>query len=318
MNALASTDPSLFFTKNDPDDPRLGERVASGIDQISRGAAVIVGCPEERGVLLSKGRPGAADAPFEIRRLLYKMTTGARGELDGLRIIDAGDIVLGETPEETHDRLRSVTASIVRAGAVALVIGGGHDIAYGSVAGVHDAVGNLGVVNVDAHLDVRPMPIVDGIPRASSGTPFRRLIDAGYIDAAGYVVHGAQMQANSRAHVRFVEDRGGRIGWLDALPSFASALAHARGPGRSVHVSVDVDAAAEAFAPGVSAPSANGLDAASLQAIAYEAGQHPSVRALDIVEVAPPLDVTGKTARLAASLAIWFLAGLRLRLHDRP
>ena len=84
-------------------------------------------------------------------------------------------------------------------------------------------------------------------------------------------------------------------------------------PGDAVAVSLDLDAVQASAAPGVSAPCPDGLTAADLHACARLAGQDPRVRVLDVMELAPPLDQDGRTARLGAA-AIWhFLAGVASR-----
>src|SRR5438270_505436 len=56
-----------------------------------------------------------------------------------------------------------------------------------------------------------------------------------------------------------------------------------------------------------------GFSAADLFACARAAGADPRVRVLDVMELSPPLDQDGRTARLAA-MAIWsFLAGYAAR-----
>jgi arginase family enzyme len=78
-------------------------------------------------------------------------------------------------------------------------------------------------------------------------------------------------------------------------------------------VSLELDSVEAASAPGVSAPCPDGFSAAELFACAYAAGADERVRVLDVMELSPPLDVDGRTARLAA-MAIWsFLAGCAAR-----
>src|SRR5688572_13605893 len=77
MKRLAGTQPidtSLYFTRNDPADPRLGDRVGRGAGAYETATVAILGCPQDEGVRRNGGRPGAAAGPAEIRRALYKMT----------------------------------------------------------------------------------------------------------------------------------------------------------------------------------------------------------------------------------------------------
>ncbi len=77
----------------------------------------------------------------------------------------------------------------------------------------------------------------------------------------------------------------------------------------------DMDAVDQAYAPGVSAPTANGLRPELWLRAARMAGRHERVSSFDIVECNPDFDHGSQTARLAA-LTVWsFLKGLAKRLE---
>ena len=200
----------------------------------------------------------------------------------------------------------------LRAGACVVLLGGGHDGAFASHSALLRAVpGRVAAVNVDAHLDVRPLR--NG--KITSGTPFRRLAER-WGDRYGLHEFGIQPQHNARAHRLFCEERGFLIVTLaqarerGIAPAFERALAQ---DGEALAVSLDLDSVEAASAPGVSAPCPDGFSAADLVACARAAGADPRVRVLDVMELSPPLDVDGRTARLAA-MAIWsFLAGYATR-----
>jgi len=166
-------------------------------------------------------------------------------------------------------------------------------------------------VNVDAHLDVRPLR--DG--KITSGTPFRRVAER-WGPRYGLSEFGIQPQHNARAHRSFCEERGfpivtlARAREVGVAKAFAQALAQ---DAAALAVSLDLDSVEAATAPGVSAPCPDGFSAAELFACARVAGADPRVRVLDVMELSPPLDQDSRTARLAA-MAIWsFLAGYSTR-----
>ena len=74
-----------------------------------------------------------------------------------------------------------------------------------------------------------------------------------------------------------------------------------------------LDAVDQAHAPGVSAPSTDGLTPSEWLAAAYRAGACPSVRSADVVELSPRLDRDAQTARLAARTVWELLRGLASR-----
>src|SRR5947209_6120519 len=112
-------DPELFF-RGAPDDPRLGSVARAGtVDEAAaaKPAVAIVGLPDDRGIVAGGGRAGAAQGPREIRRWLYRLTTGDRDELGCLALFDAGDVEPAATVEETHARAEAAVGALLDAGA---------------------------------------------------------------------------------------------------------------------------------------------------------------------------------------------------------
>lgn len=90
--------------------------------------------------------------------------------------------------------------------------------------------------------------------------------------------------------------------------SRALARATTAGP---AFVSFDIDGCAEAFAPAVSAPSADGFTPPrQVLEAAFLAGQKEAVRLFEIVELNPLYDRDNQTARLAATIITAYLTGV--------
>ena len=89
----------VFFSRNDKNDPRLGQIVAREEKAYDAADIVILGCPQDEGVRRNQGREGAALAPFAIRQQFYRLTTFNVKR----KIFDLGDIKIGSTLEATHD-----------------------------------------------------------------------------------------------------------------------------------------------------------------------------------------------------------------------
>ncbi|MFL5388006.1 MAG: formimidoylglutamase [Myxococcales bacterium] len=307
-SGLRPSDPSLLFAGT-PDDPRLGERVKTGLP--SQGGVALVGFADDRAIVNGRGRPGAALGPAEIRRFFFRLTPGDGGELDGVEIGDLGDAA-APSIDEAHQQAEEGAFAALRAGACVILLGGGHDGAFASHSALLRAVsGRVVGVNVDAHFDVRSLR--DG--KITSGTPFRRVAER-WGNRYSLVEFGIQPQHNAGAHRKFCEERGfpivtlARAREVGVAKAFAETLAQ---DAEALAVSLDLDAVEAATAPGVSAPCPDGFSAAELFACARAAGADPRVRVLDVMELSPPLDEGSRTARLAA-MAIWsFLAGYSTR-----
>ncbi|EHM10683.1 arginase family hydrolase, arginase/agmainase/formiminoglutamate hydrolase [Thermanaerovibrio velox DSM 12556] len=320
FDLLTPPDRGLFFSKGDPKDPRMGELVVpvteGGIEAFD---VVIVGMPDDRGVRANKGRPGARLAPDAVRRAFYRFTPGFAPSLGELKIADVGNVkVDGLTIEEAHDALRRVVRWVVSCGVIPIVIGGGHDNSYPGLWGLAEGLGlgegELGVVNVDQHLDVRDLSW-GGI---TSGTPFYRSLEEMPMRAVSpknFVEYAIQEAHNSPYYYDWLSDRHATVMTFDEIQgrpmeTFIKALQIAGRGTRAIAVSVDIDSVRSTDAPGASAVSPNGLSSHELNKVAYLAGRSYKVKYLDIMEISPPLDQDQRTASLGADVIFRFLKGM--------
>lgn len=277
------------------------------------GATALVGFACEAGVVRNGGRPGAAAGPTALRRALAGMAWHG-----GPPVLDVGDVaVLGDALEAGQGALSRVVSGLLERGWRPLVLGGGHETALGAIRGLVDHLERghpslppvLGVLNLDAHLDLRRSS------RPTSGTSFR---DAALLcQALGweyrYLCVGVAATANTAALFDTVRELGGQwVPDLEATPTrLAEVLATVRGFQEEVdhlHLSVDLDVLPGWVAPGVSAPAAPGVDPSVVLGVVREVLAGDRLRSVDISELSPPHDIDGRTARMAARLA-WILAG---------
>ena len=305
-----------------PDDPRLGEVAEfwhGGVPDLRPGRPVLIGFPQDEGVRRNGGRAGAAEAPREIRRWLYRLVPWdceTDVDLTSLRLLDLGDVRIEGSLEDTQAALGEVVGAVLRKGAIPVVLGGGHETAYGHYLGYVAAGGEVAVVNVDAHLDVRPL--IDG--KGHSGSPFRQMMEHPTHPLPGerYACLGAQCHTVSRDHWDYAKAKGcqlhlrHKVGFIlnRDFPAVVDQFADA---GLPTYTTLDADAVEMGDVPGVSAPNPSGLFGPQVIELAREAGRHEWVTSLDLVEINPRFDRDGQSARWAA-LAIWnFLAGLASR-----
>lgn len=301
----------LYHRSEDPQDPRIGNVIvhASDIPADCRRAAVIVGVPQDIGVERNGGRAGAAQAPRAIRLALSKLTLGPLA--DGLAtgefvLADAGDIdVSGKTLEQIHDEQHDIVSAILSAGHFPIVLGGGHDCAWPTLRALESRGLPFGVINIDAHADVRPLK--EG--RAHSGSAFHQLLSLtpSHLLAGGFAEFGLQPHSVANAHLDFVRDHGMQVWMLDEIrehgvPAAWQRVWDACSVAQRTYVSVDMDAFASAYAPGVSAPAADGFTPAEIAPCLRHAALSGSLVAFDVVECNPVLDIDGRTAKLAAMM----------------
>ena len=287
---------SLFFSKNDPQDQRLGDFVrACEVTDLLVDEIAIWGSPDDEGIRLNGGRPGAALAPEEIRKYFYKMTPPARGAFPQ-NLADLGNLSLTGALSDRHERGRGIAQDVHRKKSFALSLGGGHDYGFPDAAGFLDVFQNQNplVINFDAHLDVRPLD--KGL---HSGTPFRRLIET-FPKKFEFWELGLQPQCNSKNHADWAEARGAQLVFLEELLISNSGLLPQPNLSRPCFVSLDIDVFSSKEAPGCSQSWATGLLIENYLPWMQFLFDSFDVRGLGIYEVSPALDIDHRTSKLAA------------------
>ena len=311
-NADASADPLAGLRPApDPRDPRAPAllRPWSAGEPID-GRTVILGLPYDGGI---PSRPGARFGPKAIREALASF-----GTFDGARelqsVVDLGDLALpGMNGADAHARIEQAARRVFAAGARPVFLGGDHgctgSIVRGFAAARPDA--RLALMNVDAHLDIREY---EDDAHLSSGTPFRRAMETDVLDGARVAMIGIRRFANSQYYLDFAARNGVHLTTVDevqahgAAKAARAALYRATSGADAFYLSIDMDAADAAYAPGVSAAGIGGLTAREMIDIVRAAAADPRLVAADIMETSPPHDADARTAKLAARLLLEILA----------
>lgn len=306
METFKPAEKALFFSRQDPKDPRLGDLVAESLD--GKEGVTILGYPDDEGIRLNRGREGAAAGPREIRNWLYRMTPHPKRHLKPF--CDGGDLNITGDLAARHETVATEVARLLKSGSKVLSFGGGNDWAYADGIAFLRECGHTRplVINIDAHLDVRPSE-----QSLNSGTPFYRLLESGL--PFDFVEFGIQTHCNSKAHWEYVQSQGGRIltidEYLDSGLSLLEFTARELGDWmlkrRPCFLALDIDAFALPLASGSSAAWPLGLMPQEFWPLYLMWLQRLDVRVTGIYEVSPPLDVASATAKWAAQLAHGFL-----------
>ncbi|TDM08977.1 MAG: formimidoylglutamase [Ideonella sp. MAG2] len=288
---------------DEPGDTRRWHHVMQAWGSQAQGGCVLMGFAVDEGVRRNGGRTGAAEGPAACRQFLANMPLMGEPQL-----WDAGDVVCaGDQLEAAQTQLAQQVAAVVRAQARPLVVGGGHEVAWGTFQGLVQArpeVQRWLIINLDAHFDLRQAPA------ANSGTPFLQIQQ--HLQARGlpfnYRVLGISAYANTRALFDTAAALGVRH-WLDEELQDAAGLARAQQQlaqdlqaCEAVYLTTCLDVLPGGQAPGVSAPSPMGVPLAVVEAVLAQVLDSGKVAAFDIAELNPRLDQGGLTARIAARL----------------
>lgn len=317
--SLIPIDNSIKFSKKDPNDPRIGEHiiyVENQIPKIKPNDFCIIGFPEDRGVVRNYGREGAKAAPDAVRKMFNKLPSGnAQFNIDfrQIRILDLGNIDVGKNLTEAQQRLGRAVAFVLHHHAFPVVIGGGHETAFGHFLGYVETRKELSIFNFDAHLDVREIPD-DGV--GTSGTPFREIIEhpSGLLDR--YSVLGAQPNSNSLSYVEYARQNNVHIEWLNDLNKHLQNYElsdFVKPSDKNIYLTIDVDGFRSSDAPGTSAAQPSGFTANDILPFVFNLAKHNKLTSFDLCEINPTYDQDNQTAKLGAHLMYQVISGICLR-----
>ncbi len=277
------------------------------------GGWALLGLPYDGGI---PSRPGARFGPRALREALAVF-----GAFDGEREPDAaadlGDLALPTmNGAEAHARVEKAARRLFAAGARGLFVGGDHGCTGSVLRGFAAARpgSRLALVTIDAHLDVREYEDETSL---SSGTPFRRAVETPVLAGERVAMIGIRRFANSRHYLEWARERGIRLFGVEevaergAAAVAAEALRAAAADADALYLSVDLDAADAAFAPGVSAPGTGGLSSREMIDLVAGVSADRRLVGADLMELSPPYDVDGRTARLGARLLLEILSSSR-------
>ncbi|WP_084070604.1 formimidoylglutamase [Pandoraea vervacti] len=270
------------------------------------GAPVLLGFACDAGVRRNQGRVGAAEGPQAIRRALANLPAH-----DMTCLYDAGDVTCdGDALEAAQQALADAVRRQLDAGAHPVILGGGHEMAWGTWQGLRahlDARSDRSrvlILNLDAHFDLRTAR------PGTSGTPFDQIAQA--CETAGlpfdYACLGVSRLSNTASlferakalKVTYTEDTEmqdrhleARLAQIDALIADVS----------HVYLTIDLDVLPAPVMPGVSAPAAYGVPLSVIEAIVTHVRRSGKLRVADLAEYNPRFDAQGAAARVAARLA---------------
>ncbi len=285
-----------------------------------------IGFCSEQGVKRNKGRVGTALAPDFIRGQMSNLPCAFLPEV---ALFDAGDILCDKiTMEEGQKQLGKAVEKLLSLNLFPIVLGGGHETTFGHFLGQYHSLrggeevekarrgkidaapqdgvvpdkAHLGIVNFDAHFDLRPYE--NG---SSSGSMFRQMADICREDGEPYhyLPLGIQQHSNTVQLFKVAKALGveyilakevqtsGYASILEKVDLFMAGCSNA-------YVTVCTDVFSSAFAPGVSATQSLGLDPEDVLPIIKHIIRTRKVKGFDICEISPRFDQDNTTANLGA------------------
>lgn len=263
----------------------------------------------DEGVNRNLGRVGASKGSAYLRR---EMSNLAWDSDLNIGLFDAGNIVCKEKKlEEAQHALSEAIFKILSLDLIPVLLGGGHDIAFGHFIGISNYLRSnklthkVGIINFDAHFDLRPVQTGIG----SSGTMFSQIAE--YENNIGsdfnYYCVGIQTYANTKSLFKRADELGVKFELAKNInPSKIDELKDRIGKfiedQKHIYLTICADVFSSAHAPGVSAPQPFGLHPEiALELIKYVVASG-KVISFDLAEIAPRFDEDSRTAKLGAVL----------------
>ncbi|ANQ47722.1 formimidoylglutamase [Flammeovirga sp. MY04] len=319
--AYLATNENIWSGRNDGEDYDL-QRWHQRIDVIDLSTSEIpplaenqkgialIGFMCQEGVKRNKGRLGAIDGPYELRKACANLPVHFSKEL---KLVDLGNIqCLNEDLEQAQINLGQLITKALLSGYQPFVWGGGHEIAYAHYLGIRDFMDQkhpgktLGIVNIDAHFDLR-----EPNPLPSSGTPFYQIAqdqkERG--EDFNYLVIGIQKNSNTKRLYNIADELGARyisgrrlteadkVGTTHKLVGFMDKVDF-------IYQTTCLDVFAAHYAPGVSASAFNGISPnPTFMKLFKKIHKSGKVISSDIAELNPTYDIDRRTAKLAAALS---------------
>lgn len=232
-----------------------------------------------------------------------------------ITIADCGDAdVLQGDRDYSFACIERAVRRIIKAGAIPIVMGGDHSISIPVGHALEEYGKEICVIQFDAHLDwtshVGPLT-------QSNGSPMRRMSEMEHI--------GPMVQIGLRGM-----GSGKRQDYMDAM-AYGSRLIsarelHAKGTeyvleqipqADAYYITFDIDGYDMAIAPGAASPLPGGIQYDESMDMLKAICETGKVVAMDLVEVAPPFDPAGNTARLAALTILQVIAHAGKALHSK-
>lgn len=294
---------------------KFGEKmltVPSGVSPVDfitqcKAKFVLFGIPEDIGVRANFGRPGAATAWESAiksianiqhnrfckgNQLLLLGSLDVKDEVkkaENLDFLNTEDRkTFSKLVEKIDKEVSHIIFTIVKAGKIPIIIGGGHNNAYGNIKGTALAKGRpINAVNLDAHSDFR---ILEG---RHSGNGFSYAFDDGFLKKYFiYGLHESYTSKNVLMRLKDLEDRV-RFNTYDEISirkvkNFEQELNQALTfiKNEPFGIEIDLDSLPNIAS---SAMTPSGFSVEQARQFVHHFGKHPNATYLHICEGAPEL-----------------------------
>jgi len=268
-------------------------RDLSGVD------VAVLGVPFD---LATTNRAGTRMGPRGIRTASASLAweQGVQGwdfsPLEALAIVDYGDCPFDAgRPDQVPEQIYRQASDILATDTALLALGGDHFISYPLLRAHAEKYGPLALIHFDAHSDTWE----DDGPRIDHGTMFYHATREGLVVPEESAQIGLRTYNESTLGFNIFDAPAVHEQGAVAVADKVRALVG----DRPCYLTFDIDCLDPSFAPGTGTPVVGGLSThQALQLLQNLRGIN--LVGMDVVEVAPPYDVSEITALAGATMAL--------------
>lgn len=295
---------------------------------------VLFGIPEDIGVRANFGRPGTASAWENALKSIVNIQHNRFCKGDQLLILGKLDVEqelamaaswdkneanyqkkLSEIVVKIDKEVAHIVFNIVKSGKIPIIIGGGHNNAYGNIKGTALAKGHpIHALNFDAHTDFR------SLEGRHSGNGFTYAYEEGFLN--NYFIFGIHESYTSKSVLDAIKKTENRVQYntyeeikirhekhfMEEMGFVSEFLKN-----ESFGLEIDLDAIANVAS---SAMTLSGFSVEEARQFVHFFGKSKKVSYLHICEGAPDLD-TEKNSHLIGKL-IGYLVTDFIKAHTLP
>lgn len=263
-------------------------------------------------------RAGTRFGPQGVRRIsalygtyYFELGVDLREQIT---MCDLGDIfVIPANIEKAFDQISRGVSHVFRSGAFPIMIGGDHSIGYPCVRGIAPHVdGNIGIIHIDRHVDTQEKDLDERMHT----TPWfhaTNIVNAPPRNLVQFGIGGWQVP---RAGVKVCRERGTTIMTMTDIMDIGldkaldAALEVATDGTSAVYLSFDIDSIDAGFVPGTGWPEPGGLTPREALRIVQRVARETELCAMEMVEVAPPYDVSDMTSLMGTRVIVDTIANM--------
>jgi arginase family enzyme len=288
---------------------RLGEVFSkhdkvTGFPDLEHIDIAVFGVDDDRNAFENQG---CGMASMSVREYLYRLLPGNYNS----QVADLGDIIRGDTTEDTYFAVTSVVEALLELNIVPVIIGGGQDLTYAMYRAYKNRKNIINIAAVDPMFDLG-----ESEARLNSRSYLSHIIlhKPNYLfnfTNIGYQTYFVDQAAIDLMHNLFFDIY--RLGVLHSDITMVEPLVR-----NADLFSFDMSAIRQSDAPGNANATPNGFYGEEACQMARYAGMSDKITSAGFFEMNPALDRNGQTAHLLAQMIWYFIDGFYHRQDDHP